>query len=57
MNFAKLPKYHIGKFPSYTVYLQYLLIKAATLVFYTKYSKTKWTYRILGQNEHTEYCL
>jgi len=41
MIFAKLPKYHIGKVPPYTVCRQYLLIKAPTLVFYTKCSETQ----------------
>jgi len=40
-NFAKLPKYHISKILPYTVYRQYLLIKAATLLFFTECSETQ----------------
>jgi len=43
MNFAMLPKYYTvsPKFRRYTVYRQYLLIKAATLVFCTECSETQ----------------
>jgi len=36
MNFGKLPKYHVGKIPPYTVHWEYLLIKTAALAFYMK---------------------
>ena len=58
MNFAMLPKYYIGKIRAIysTVYWQYLLMKAITLVFSTGCSETKLLLRLWLTNANSLYC-
>ena len=56
MNFAMLPKYHIGKICRHTAYRQYLLMKAPTLVFCMSVRKPKLLLRLWLINANSLNC-